>query len=129
MSAFTPAEIAYLQGQRLGRIATLGPSGAPHVVPLGFTFNAELDTIDISGYQMGSGRKFHDVEHDGRVAFVVDDVLPPWQPRGIEMQGEAEAIPADDPDKAIIRIRPRHIVGWGIDTYPYKRNSRTATER
>ncbi|TME66638.1 MAG: PPOX class F420-dependent oxidoreductase, partial [Chloroflexi bacterium] len=33
MSVFTTAEIAYLQGQRLGRIATVGPSGQPHAVP------------------------------------------------------------------------------------------------
>ena len=83
MSAFTPAEIAYLQGQRLGRIATLGPSGAPHVVPLGFTPNAELDTIDSGGCGMGTSRKLQDVERDGRVALVVDDVLPPWQPRAV----------------------------------------------
>ena len=27
MSVFTPAEIKYLQSQRLGRIATVGPDG------------------------------------------------------------------------------------------------------
>ncbi len=28
MSVFTPAEIAYLQSQRIGRIATVGPAWA-----------------------------------------------------------------------------------------------------
>ena len=35
MSVFTAAEIAYLQSQRIGRIATVGPDGQPHVVPVG----------------------------------------------------------------------------------------------
>jgi hypothetical protein len=32
MSAFTSAELAYLQSRRLGRLATVGPDGHPHVV-------------------------------------------------------------------------------------------------
>ena len=39
MSSFTPDEIAYLQSQRLGRLATVGPDGQPHVVPVGFRYN------------------------------------------------------------------------------------------
>ncbi len=39
MSSFTPDEIAYLQGQRLGRLATVGPDGQPHVVPVSFRYN------------------------------------------------------------------------------------------
>jgi len=31
MSAFTPAEIEYLQGQQLGPLATVNESGEPHV--------------------------------------------------------------------------------------------------
>ena len=33
MSVFTPAEVAYLESQRLARIATSGPDCQPHVVP------------------------------------------------------------------------------------------------
>jgi nitroimidazol reductase NimA-like FMN-containing flavoprotein (pyridoxamine 5'-phosphate oxidase superfamily) len=39
MSSFTPDEIAYLQSQRLGRLATVGPDGQPHVVPVSFRYN------------------------------------------------------------------------------------------
>jgi hypothetical protein len=38
MSIFTPAEKVYLQSQRLGRLATVGPDGQPHVVPVGFRY-------------------------------------------------------------------------------------------
>jgi hypothetical protein len=30
MSAFTDAEISYLEGQRIGRLATVGRDGQPH---------------------------------------------------------------------------------------------------
>jgi pyridoxamine 5'-phosphate oxidase family protein len=45
----TSAEIGYLQAQRLGRLATLQPDGSPQVKPVGFRYNPDLGTIDISG--------------------------------------------------------------------------------
>ena len=35
MSAFTSAEIAYLRSQRLGRLATVGPTGSPTRIAAG----------------------------------------------------------------------------------------------
>ena len=29
---------------------------------------------------------------EGRAAIVIDDVLPPWRPRGIEVRGRAEVL-------------------------------------
>jgi pyridoxamine 5'-phosphate oxidase family protein len=130
MNVFTEAESRYLAEQRLGRLATVGRDGAPHVVPVGFRYNTALETIDISGMNMSSSKKFRDVRRDGRVSFVVDDVLPPWRPRGIEIRGLAEAIEAAATDgserpAAIIRIHPGRIIAWGIDSDPFtKPNAR-----
>jgi PPOX class F420-dependent enzyme/OxyR family protein len=131
MSTFTPAEIEYLQGQRLGRLATVNESGEPHVVPTSFRYNAELDSIDIGGHNLGKSKKFRDVARTGRAAFVVDDVLPPWQARGVEVRGWAEVFSGEgekvnsDFDAELIRLHPSRIVGWGIDTNPYRPNSRS----
>jgi pyridoxamine 5'-phosphate oxidase family protein len=131
MSTFTPAEIEYLQGQRLGRLATVNESGEPHVVPASFRYNAELDSIDIGGHNLGKSKKFRDVARTGRAAFVVDDVLPPWQARGVEVRGWAEVFSGDgekvnsDFDAELIRLHPSRIVGWGNDTNPYRPNSRS----
>jgi pyridoxamine 5'-phosphate oxidase family protein len=132
MSAFTAAEIAYLGSQRLGRLATVDVAGAPHVVPVAFRYNPELDAIDIGGHNFGASKKFRDARRDDRVAFVVDDVqVQPWRARGIEIRGRAEALPEGGktilPDFAdeLIRIRPARIVAWGIETDPFQRNSRT----
>ena len=123
MSVFTPAEIAYLQGQRLGRIATVGPSGQPHAVPVGFRYNAGEDTIDIGGHGFARSKKFRDTQANPRVAFVVDDLasVSPWRPRGIEIRGVAEVLTSGGEafgrgyDPQIFRVRPRHIASWGLD--------------
>lgn len=48
MSVFTTAERAYLRSQFLGRLATVGPHRQPHVVPVAFRYNPDLDTIGAS---------------------------------------------------------------------------------
>ena len=121
MSAFTRDEIAYLRGDLLGRLATVGLDGTPHVAPVGFSYNAELGTIDVGGRDMANTKKFRDVVRSGRAALVVDDVRPPWRPRGIEVRGRAEAVGGPQP---LIRIHPERIVSWGVDADGSRRTSR-----
>lgn len=134
MSAFTGAEIEYMKEQRLGRLATVNAKGEPHVVPVGFTYNAESDVIDIGGHNMGRSKKFRDARSTGRAAFVVDDVLTPWQPRGLEVRGRAEIFEEGgqgvnaDFGAELIRLHPERIVGWGLDTDAYRPNSRLVEE-
>lgn len=130
MSAFTAEEIAYLAGRDtdgplLGRLATVGADGTPHVVPVGFSYNPDTDTIDVRGYDFERTKKFRDVERSGRAALVADDVksIDPWVVRGIEVRGRAEA-PTDP--RAMIRIHPERIVSWGID--PRGRYARNAAQ-
>jgi pyridoxamine 5'-phosphate oxidase family protein len=112
-SAFTEGELAFLHGERrLARIATVGPDGTPHVVPVGWTHNVELDTIDVGGYDFAATKKYRDVARTGRAAIVIDEVLPPWQPRGVEVRGRAEALSGLQP---MIRIHPERIVSWGLE--------------
>ena len=77
MSVFSDAEIEYLASQRLGRLATVGHDGMPHVVPVAFRYNPDADTIDIGGHDFAKRKKFRDVKRTGMAALVVDDVLPP----------------------------------------------------
>lgn len=96
---------------------------------VGFRYNPELDMIELGGRGMAKSKKYRDAGRDGRVAFVIDDVLPPWQPRGIEIRGRAEIVSASEPirpgmDNEMIRIHPTHIVGWGIESEAYQPNSR-----
>jgi pyridoxamine 5'-phosphate oxidase family protein len=113
-SAFTAAELAYLAGGRqLGRIATVGADGTPHVVPVAWIYNAARDAIEIGGSELERTKKFRDIARSGRAAIVVDDLAStdPWRPRGVEVRGRAEAIALPTP---LIRIHPERVVSWGL---------------
>ncbi len=121
--ALTDAEIAYLQGQRLGRLATIQPDGSPQVKPVGFRYNTDLGTIDIGGFRMAASQKFQNVSRDGRAALVVDDIVStqPWRVRFLEIRGNAEAIAdaADGTaDASVIRIRPTRVLSFGVEEPP-----------
>jgi pyridoxamine 5'-phosphate oxidase family protein len=114
MSVFSAAELAYLRaGRLLGRLATVGPDGLPHVAPVGWSLDAAGTVIEIGGRNFGRSKKFRDVLRTGVAALVIDDVLPPWRPRGVEVRGHAEAVEGDQPR---ILLRPRRIVSWGLES-------------
>jgi len=131
MSVFTEKEIEYLAEQRLGRIATVGADGQPHVVPTSFRYNPEHDAIDVGGLRMSQTKKLRDVRRSGRATIVVDDVLPPWQPRMIEIRGTAAVVPSggkalrDAFEDTIVRITPTRIVAFGIDSAEQGANARS----
>lgn len=122
MSNFTPEEIAYLQSQQLGRLATVDSAGHPHVVPVGFRYNPDLDTIDIGGLDIARSKKYRDVAATGQAAFVVDDMVSvdPWQPRMLEIRGRAEVLSSGGQaieeffSPEVIRIVPSRVIGFGI---------------
>ncbi len=124
MKSFTATEISYLNSQKLGRLATGDAEGNLYVVPVGFLYNAETGTIDIAGRNMGESKKFRNVKRHATIAFVVDDVLPPWKPRGIQIRGQAESL-TDESNPFLshwgalvgetIRITPAHITSWGLE--------------
>jgi PPOX class F420-dependent enzyme/OxyR family protein len=116
IARFSPAELAYLLGERrLGRLATADTEGRPHVVPVGWSYNADLGTIDISGHSFAATKKYRNARANPHAAFVVDDVLPPWRPRCVTVQGTAEAIESSADGQALIRIHPHTIVSWGLE--------------
>src|SRR5215467_2924998 len=124
MSVFTDNELAYLRSQRLARLATVRPDGTPQIAPVGFRYDAEQEVIYIGGQYLSRSKKFRNILTNPHVALVIDDVLPPWQPRGVEIRGIAQALPAGgnalfganySVDEAILRITPVQIIGWGLD--------------
>ena len=120
--ALTATEEAFLAGHRLGRLATIGPGGGPQVKPVGFAYNRELGTIDISGFNMAQSAKYRNVQRHPEVAFVVDTGAGAGftDVHFLEIRGVAEAVAGQVPsfpDAAaeIIRIHPRRVIGFNID--------------
>ncbi|MBF6145308.1 MULTISPECIES: PPOX class F420-dependent oxidoreductase [Nocardia] len=122
IATLSAAQIEYLAGQRLGRLATIRPDGSPQNNPVGFRYNAALGTIDIAGHNMGASQKFRNLAKEERVAFVVDDIasVNPWQVRCLEIRGVAQALRdvdtyLDGGSRELIRITPQRVLGFGID--------------
>jgi pyridoxamine 5'-phosphate oxidase family protein len=115
----------YLLSQVRGHLATVGPAGTPQNKPVGFTYNAELETIDIAGIDMEASAKYRNLDVHPDVAFVVDDVVSTTAgaagTRFLEIRGWAEAATvtsgaAAGSSSRIIRIHPRRTISWNL--YP-----------
>lgn len=125
---YSDAEREYLAGQGIGRLATVGPQGAPQIRPLGFRLNPD-GTIDIGGPNMTSTQRYRNVLANPQVSFVIDDITPdepgavkPGMGRGVEIRGRAETLSIDEPpvnpqwfSHEIIRIHPTRVLSWHID--------------
>ncbi len=98
---FTAAELDFLRSQRIARLASVGPSGWPHVVPVMYTMNDDgsLD-FDVDGV------KLRNLTSEPRAGMVVDAMGPR---RGVAMQGRAELIA---PERA--RLKPVRHFSWGL---------------
>ena len=72
----TPAEIRALlsHGTRTAKLATSGPDGQPHVMPVWFA----LDGEDVLFTTWGDSVKGRNLRRDPRAAVVVDDEVAPF---------------------------------------------------
>ncbi|MGA6227790.1 pyridoxamine 5'-phosphate oxidase family protein [Streptomyces umbrinus] len=128
MGRFNAQEVAYLSEHILGRLATTGTSGKPHVVPIRYHFDPEREVIKIGGRVLeGRGQERLYIRHltvNPQAALVVDDVADgqTWQPRGILIKGAAvlhaeggEVLgPGFGPNW--VEVVPNWATSWSIDT-------------
>lgn len=123
--SFNESEKQYLFDHPLGRLATIGPSGAPMNHPVMCWLNADTGTLDIGGPNLRTSRKARNIAADPRVAIVIDDIADePVGPggqlgRGLEIRGHAElvAVPRpmmEDFSNEILRIWPHRIRSWNV---------------
>jgi pyridoxamine 5'-phosphate oxidase family protein len=137
---FKPHEIDFLKRSLLGRLATSQPDGTLQNNPVAFTYNDDLETIDIAGYGMSKSQKYRNILHHNKVSFVVDDIvsIDPWRIRCLEIRGTAEQVrkppqpgrSIGELDDVIIRVTPGRIISFGIDdvdteAHQLKMDSRT----
>ena len=106
---------------------------------MGVFYDPETETIVIGGAgDMPASKKFRDAQRTPDVAVVVDDLetVDPWAPRGIEVRGRAETLTQGGEEvgrrlgagfafnPAWIRIHPRRILAWGLDTGSFELSAR-----
>lgn len=116
--SFNGDEIAFMNSQRLARIATVGDDGQPDVVPVGFEFDGTY--IHIGGYQPSNTRRHHNVlAGNHKVALVIDDLVStqPWSPRFLRVYGTAEVVGGDQP---YLRVTPAISWSWNLSGEPLR---------
>jgi pyridoxamine 5'-phosphate oxidase family protein len=98
---FAPAELEFLRSQRIGRLATVGPTGWPHVMPVMYSLT------DAGAFEFDAdGVKLRNISADPRAAFAVDASGPK---RGVAVQGRTEVI-----GKERARLTPERKFSWGL---------------
>jgi nitroimidazol reductase NimA-like FMN-containing flavoprotein (pyridoxamine 5'-phosphate oxidase superfamily) len=125
-----------LRLERIARVATAGPGGLPHVVPVCQVL-VDGRVYFASGTE---GRKVKNLEANPQVAVVVDVYSEAWGGlRGVMVQGRAALIPRgprfrkirrllyekyvqypddaaiDESDSVIVEVTPTHVFTWGLD--------------
>ncbi|MCX6512019.1 MAG: PPOX class F420-dependent oxidoreductase [Actinobacteria bacterium] len=117
MSAFTDAELTYLQNQPIMRFATASLTARPDVAPV--VFEIDGDQLTTAGFDITHTVRFRNIQENPRCTVVIDDLasLDPWSPRGIKLIGSA--VIEDAGGSPRFRISPEVIISWGInDTTP-----------
>ena len=76
------------------RVATVGPDGAPHVVPLWFVWEPEAVYVSVRE----SSRTVANVRIDPRVALLLDAGQSWVELAGVEIHGKAEFLEPAHPD-------------------------------
>jgi pyridoxamine 5'-phosphate oxidase family protein len=98
---FSAAELEFLRSQRIGRFATVGPAGWPHVAPVMYAIDDDgALEFDVDGV------KLRNLKTETRTAMVVDAMGPK---RGVAIQGRARLIA---PERA--RLEPVRKFSWGL---------------
>jgi PPOX class probable F420-dependent enzyme len=142
----TGIEIAFVQAQRVARLATADAAGRPHVVPVCYAFDGErfYTPIDEKPKRVAESalRRVRNIQVRPEVALLIDRYDEDWSQLGyVLVQGRAALLASGDPAHAlalmllrerypqyrtmalekhqVIAITPVHVVSWGlaIDEY------------
>ena len=143
MTHFTPDQLAFLQAQRAGRLATATSDGVPHVIPVcyacdGASLYIALDTKPkrVAPTRL---RRIRNILENPRVALVIDRYSDDWSELAyLLIQGTAMLLRPDQAEHSgavallrqryaqylampieqqpVIAIRPAKVVAWGLGT-------------
>lgn len=134
---FTSEQLAFLRQRRLAVLATVGPEGEPHAVPMWYA----LDGDDIMMVTARNSQKHLNLERDKRATVVVDHRVRPYFALMVDcaaefLDGEVDLARSkiaarylDEPelstyldsrkgrDSVLVRLHPQSVVVYG-DSQP-----------
>jgi PPOX class probable F420-dependent enzyme len=138
---FTDEQLAFIQSQRVGRLATAERSGRPHVIPVCYACDRAsiYIALDTKPKRVAPQRlkRVRNLLENPQVALVIDRYSDDWSELAyLLIQGTAMLLPPGDDEHSqamrllrdryvqyrtmpiaeqpVIAIRPSSVVGWGV---------------
>lgn len=119
----SPAMLAFVRERHLATLTTLRPDGSPHVVPVGFTYDASRGVVRVitwatsvkTGHARRGGRAAVSQVDGGRwitlegIARVVDE--PESVAAAVAAYAERYRQPKERPDRVVIEIVVDRVLG------------------
>lgn len=102
----TDAELrAFLDEQRIVQVATIGPHGRPHLVPLWY-FLEDGDPPVLRGWTYAKSQKARNLERDPRATISIDEGVAYEELRGTMMECDVE-----------LERDPERVAGYGLPLF------------
>lgn len=93
---------SFLDEQRIVQVASIGPNGRPHLVPLWYV----VDEPGLRGWTYAASQKARNVERDPRATCSIDDGVQYQELRGVMMECDVE-----------LEREPERVAGYGISLF------------
>ncbi|GAC1316077.1 MAG: PPOX class F420-dependent oxidoreductase [Thermoleophilaceae bacterium] len=90
----------FLHEQKILSVATIGPRGRPHLVPLWYVPH---DGHELTGWTYGASQKARNLERDARATVQVEDGVEYHELRGVTMECDV-----------LVEREPERVVDYGV---------------
>jgi len=117
-------ERRFLDGQRVGRLATADRSGTPHVVPVCFAIAGDTLYVTVDGKpkHRGTLKRIANILENPAAAFIADRYEEDWSRLAwVKLDGRAQILEAGeehDEAQSLLRLRYPQLQGMQIGGLP-----------
>ena len=118
----TDGELAFIKEQRIGRLATASPSGAPDVAPALAIYRRSLGVFLLGGQGLERTRRYQNARRNPQASLVFDALSwEPYELRGVKVAGSISIHVADEEINLgamgipLLVVRPERKWSWGLE--------------
>ena len=118
----TDSELAFIKEQRIGRLATASPTGAPDVAPALAIYRRSLGVFLLGGQGLERTRRYQNARRNPQASLVFDALSwEPYELRGVKVAGSISIHVADEEinlgamGMPLLVVRPERKWSWGLE--------------
>jgi pyridoxamine 5'-phosphate oxidase family protein len=118
----TDGELAFIKEQRIGRLATASPTGAPDVAPALAIYRRSLGVFLLGGQGLERTRRYQNARRNPQASLVFDALSwEPYELRGVKVAGSISIHVADEEinlgvtGTPLLVVRPERKWSWGLE--------------